>query len=252
MLSCIIPAHNEERYLPSTLAALGEALASVAQPGEVIVVDDASGDRTAEIAVGAGARLVKIARRQIAAARNAGAATASGDVLFFIDADTQVSADTLRAALAACEAGAVGGGAYVRLDENLGFWREAFLAVFNLFWFGLCGWAAGCFMFARRSDFEAIGGFDERYFAGEEMFFSQALKRRGRFALVQPPVITSARKAHLFSSREMLAQMLRIAWHGPAALQRREGLALWYEDRDLPPGRKTAKNQGQASASEEH
>ena len=231
MLSFIIPAHNEEHYLAPTLAALRAAVAGIAQPAEIIVVDDASDDRTAEIASRDGARVVRIARRHIAAARNAGAAAAAGDPLFFIDADTIVTAATLRQALAACGAGAIGGGAWVCLDESLGLWRNAFLAIFNLCWFGLCGWAAGCFVFARRCEFAAVGGFDERYFAGEEMLLSRALRRRGRFVIVRPAVITSARKAHMFSARAMLAQMLRIAWRGPAALQRREDLAFWYKER---------------------
>ncbi len=250
MLSFIIPAHNEENYLETTLSALNEAVTAVAQPAEIITVDDASDDRTAEIARRKGSKVMRVARRQIAAARNAGAAAARGDPLFFVDADTKVNAATLRQALAACEAGAVGGGAWVRLDERLGFWRDAFLSLFNLFWFSLLGWAAGCFVFARRRDFEAIGGFDERYFAGEEIFFSRALKRRGRFLLVRPPVITSARKAHLFSNREILAQMLRIAWRGPRTLQKREGLAIWYEDRALPTAAKNAKKHCQPSCAD--
>src|SRR5436190_24203963 len=76
MISFIIPAHNEEFELSSTLAAIHAAASSAAQPYEIIVVDDASTDATSEIAARAGAKVIQINRRQIAAARNAGARTA--------------------------------------------------------------------------------------------------------------------------------------------------------------------------------
>jgi glycosyltransferase involved in cell wall biosynthesis len=67
MISFIVPAYNEETELPSTLAAIRAAASDVAQPFEIIVVDDASTDATPEIAEQAGARVVSIHRRQIAA-----------------------------------------------------------------------------------------------------------------------------------------------------------------------------------------
>src|ERR1041385_4563178 len=100
MLSFIIPAYNEELELPSTIAAIRAAAdksasrtdssyAEIDNHYEIIVVDDASTDATAEIARQADVHVVSINRRQIAAARNAGAGAAHGDVLFFIDADTR-------------------------------------------------------------------------------------------------------------------------------------------------------------------
>src|SRR6185436_3965835 len=56
-------------------------------------------------------------------------------------------------------------------------------------------WAPGCFIFAERTAFERAGGFDERYFASEEIHLSRALKRLGPFVLLREPVVTSARKA---------------------------------------------------------
>ena len=76
MISFIVPAYNEELELSSTLAAIRAATSGVSQPFEIIVVDDASTDATPEIAEQAGARVVSINRRQIAAARNAGARAA--------------------------------------------------------------------------------------------------------------------------------------------------------------------------------
>src|SRR5260370_23437366 len=91
MISFIVAAYNEQVELSYTLAAIRAAVSSVTQPFEIIVVDDASTDATPEIAERAGARVVSIHRRQIAAARNAGARAAQGEYLFFVDADTRIN-----------------------------------------------------------------------------------------------------------------------------------------------------------------
>ena len=91
MLSFIVPAYNEELELPSTLSAIHAAAAANSEPYEIIVVNDGSTDATAAVAATAGARVVTIHRRQIAAARNAGAREARGDILFFVDADTRIA-----------------------------------------------------------------------------------------------------------------------------------------------------------------
>src|SRR3954453_23958031 len=91
VISFIVPAHNEERLIGRTLDELGKAALAVGQPFEVVVVDDASSDRTAAIARAHDARVVSVSYRQIAAARNAGAREASGDLFVFLDADTVVT-----------------------------------------------------------------------------------------------------------------------------------------------------------------
>jgi cellulose synthase/poly-beta-1,6-N-acetylglucosamine synthase-like glycosyltransferase len=97
MISFIVPAYNEELELSSTIAAIRAAAAAshATQPHEIIVVDDASADATAKIAERAGARVISINRRQIAAARNAGARAANGQYLFFVDATRESARRTL-------------------------------------------------------------------------------------------------------------------------------------------------------------
>ena len=73
MLSFIIPAYNEELAIGPTLQSIHEAARSLGVPYEIIVADDASTDRTVEIADSSGARVVAVSNRQIAATRNAGA-----------------------------------------------------------------------------------------------------------------------------------------------------------------------------------
>jgi glycosyltransferase involved in cell wall biosynthesis len=57
MLSFIVPAYNEEHELPRSLASIRRAAESAQQPFEIIVVDDASTDGTAEIAKAVGAEV---------------------------------------------------------------------------------------------------------------------------------------------------------------------------------------------------
>lgn len=91
MISFVIPAHNEAELLGRTLAALIASAQTVGEPWETVVVNDASTDRTAEIALAHGARIITVNHRQIAATRNAGAQAMTGEVLFFVDADTVVT-----------------------------------------------------------------------------------------------------------------------------------------------------------------
>lgn len=72
MISFIVPAHNEERLLGVMLDALAHSAATLDEPFEIIVVDDASTDRTAEIARRRHVCVLSANLRQIAAVRNAG------------------------------------------------------------------------------------------------------------------------------------------------------------------------------------
>ena len=118
MISFVVPAYNEERCLPVALAAIHEAARAIGAEYEIVVADDASTDATAALAREAGARVVSVANRQISKTRNDGARAAAGDHLVFVDADTRVSANVVRAAMAALDAGAVGGGCEVAFDSD--------------------------------------------------------------------------------------------------------------------------------------
>ena len=228
-VSVIIPARDEEAELPATLASVADALDGAGVEGETVVVDDASTDRTAEIARESGATVVAVALHNIAAVRNAGAAAAAGDLLVFLAADTRLPAETLRAAVREAAGGAVGGGATLTWDRRPNPASRFCSWLFLLVWQGVLGYACGCFVFARRADFEAVGGFDPAYFAAEERFLTEALRRRGRFAIVRPPVVTSARKMRLFSTGRLIAIAVPALFFGRHRLKRREGLELLYD-----------------------
>jgi glycosyltransferase involved in cell wall biosynthesis len=230
VISCIIPAHNEEELIAGTLAALHESARAVGSPYELVVVNDASSDCTGAIALEHGARVVTVSHRQIAATRNAGAVAATGELLVFVDADTVVPARALRAAVRALRRGAVGGGCAVRFDGRL----PAYAAVLERVLppvLHACGLAAGCFLFCTRRAYRAAGGFDERLYWGEEVAFGRRLKRLGRFVILRECVITSARKLRAHTARQLLGVGLRLALGGRRSSQTRVGLDYWYGPR---------------------
>jgi glycosyltransferase involved in cell wall biosynthesis len=228
MLSFIVPAYNEEAELPATLRTLRRAADASGEEYEIIVVDDASTDRTREIAMAAGAHVVAVNRRQIAAVRNAGASAARGEVLFFVDADTHISPKHVAEALGALASGYVGGSAPIRLRGDVPAWARVFARVFTTLYFA-ANLGAGAFLFLPRHQFDAIGGFDEQYYAGEEVFFTQALKERGRFKLLGEPISTSGRKLRMHSAREVLVGTFKIIVGGKTAVRSRDKLDFWYD-----------------------
>jgi glycosyltransferase involved in cell wall biosynthesis len=228
-VSFIIPAHNEAFEIGRTLESIFNSARAAGLPFEVIVVNDASTDRTAEIARQAGARVLDVQLRKISAVRNVGARAAKGDVFFFVDADTQISEAILRAALNAIERGAVGGGAWVKFREPVSWAVRLGINVFSFFYMRFLRWAAGCFLYVRRKDFEAVGGFDETLYAGEEIVLSRALKRQGPFVVLRESVTTSGRKIRMYSTWSIVPLLMRFMLHGHAIFRTRQGLDWWYE-----------------------
>jgi glycosyltransferase involved in cell wall biosynthesis len=228
MLSFIVPAYNEEHELPATLRAIRAAADASGERYEIVVANDDSSDRTAEIAEAAGARVRHVHLRQIAAVRNAGACVARGDVFFFVDADTQITPRHVAAALEALAFGYIGGSARIAMDAQVPLWARVFVAVFSFFYFG-SNLGVGAFLFMRRESFESVGGFDEQYFAGEEVYLTIALKKLGRFTILSELITTSARKVRMHSPWQVLMTWARLLLGGPGVLRRRDALAFWYD-----------------------
>jgi len=240
MISFIVPAYNEEHELSKTLAAIRTAASGAAQPYEIIVVDDASTDATPEIASRVGAKVIPINRRQIAAARNAGGRVAQGEYLFFIDADTRIDRAHVSGGIAALEGGYAGGSARVAMDGFVPIWGRMLLRGFASVYFGL-NLGAGAFLFTTRRNFDSTGGFDEQYFAGEEVYFSIALKKLGGFKVLREPVVTSARKMRMYPAKDFLPKFFGVILRGPRGVRSRAKLSLWYDGkRERHPAREHA------------
>jgi len=179
--SVVIPARNEERLLPrllETVEAARGAYAGGASEVEVIVADNVSTDRTAEIARAAGARVVTVEKRVIGAVRNGGAREARGEILVFVDADIRMHASTFDAIDAALATGRVVGGATgVQLERWSAGLAMTYAALMPMVW--LMRMDTGP-TFVRQSDFEAIGGYDERLLVAEDVTLLFALRRLGR------------------------------------------------------------------------
>jgi glycosyltransferase involved in cell wall biosynthesis len=230
-ISFVIPAHNEELTLRACLESVRNAASQLECDFEMIVVDDDSNDRTAEIAEEFADRRVAVALRNIGAVRNAGAKFATKSLLIFIDADTRLPLKALRAILSTMRRGTVGGGALVRFDQRLDPVRHLLAYTFVIIWQDIFRYAAGCLVFVRRDLFEQVGGFDEEYFAAEEMYLSRKIKRRGKFRIVRSPVITSGRKMRTYGFWKLIRLAFGPLLRGPRAWRNRDRLGLLYEAR---------------------
>ncbi|MBV9928924.1 MAG: glycosyltransferase [Acidobacteria bacterium] len=237
LISVVIPAFDEEAYLGRTLDGVNAARAFLLERegvrAEVFVVDNDSTDSTAEVARLRGAFVVRETVHNIARVRNSGAASASGDVLVFVDADTTVPSETLwRVAQVMSRPDCVGGALDTdyrpaRLSSKiyLGAWRVAGR---------LAGVAQGATQFCRRDAFDELGGFDETLYVGEDVDFYRRLKRlarqrRGHVKLVEDVrVEPSARRFDRWHFARTLV------WTNPLFVllfrRRRSAWRGWYEE----------------------
>ncbi|WMC12330.1 TIGR04283 family arsenosugar biosynthesis glycosyltransferase [Oceanimonas pelagia] len=182
-LSIVIPALNEARALPATLATLPKQ-------AEVIVVDGNSSDDTARLARRWGATQITTPPGR-ARQMNAGAAAARGEYLLFLHADTLLPGQTARLVTTALQHHHWG-----RFDVSLQG-RHPMLAVIGAMMnlrSRLTGIATGDQgLFMRRSAFMAVGGFPEQPLM-EDIALSKRLKELGPPACLRQRVITSGRR----------------------------------------------------------
>jgi hypothetical protein len=229
MISFLIPAHNEEAGLGRTLGAIHASAQTAGEPYEIIVVDDASTDATAEVARQHRALVLPVAYRQIAATRNAGARAARGERLVFVDADTTINARALAAALRCLDKGAAGGGASIWFEGPL----PLYVRIFNPVSCVICKWigfSGGAFLFCTREAFAKTGGFDERIFCTEDFFFIVKLKRVGRFIVLWAGVQTSGRRLRGLSGLQALATIARMVFSPFESLTSRStAVKAWYD-----------------------
>lgn len=206
MLSIIIPAREEEKAIGATVSRLKSGLTI---PHEIIVSDDGSRDRTAEIAKKNGASVVFFegTKHTPGHARNRGAKVAGGEFLAFIDADVVIPEPEkfFRRALAHFDAdeNLVGVTGPQKALPEIETWGDRLsFFVFNAgirFQNNILhkGEASGKFMLVRRSAFEKIHGFREDLVTREDGDFFYRLSKTG-ITLFDPELLVfhGARRAH--------------------------------------------------------
>lgn len=237
-ISIVVPAFNEEQLLGESLAQIKQAAAAFEKRGwstEMVVCDNNSTDRTAQIAREAGAMVVFEPVNQIARARNRGAAAATGDWLVFVDADSHPSAELFADVAEQIVSGkCVGGGSTVKLDGN-----HPLANSMSKLWNSISRimkLPAGSFIFCNTEAFRKIDGFSQELFAAEELDLGKRLKKLARetgkrvVILSKHPLITSARKLRLYSLGEHLRLLFRVS-RNRRTLTSREACHLWYDGR---------------------
>lgn len=175
--SLVIPAYNEAQLLPRLLDSVDAARLRYAGGVQVIVADNGSTDATATLALRRGCEVARVEKRCIASVRNGGARLAQGESVCFIDADSSIHPDTFKAIDAALARADIVGGATGVYPER---WSIGIAAT----WAAMMPmvWATGMdtgVVFCRRTDFEALGGYDEERELAEDVAFLWALKRLG-------------------------------------------------------------------------
>ena len=98
-------------------------------------------------------------------------------------------------------------------------------------------WAAGSFIFCQAAVFRAIGGFSRELYASEEVELFRRLKKAARqqskriVILHRHPLVTSARKMHLYTPGEHLRFLARTVFLAGRPLRSREECPTWYDGR---------------------
>ncbi len=239
LISIVVPAFNEEKLIERSLQSIRGAAIKFSEIGwdyEIIVCDNNSSDRTGEIARAQGARVIFEPINQISRARNAGAAAANGQWLVFVDADSSPSAELFAEMAARIQSGRyVGGGATIEFDQAV-HWAMGVVRIWS--WLSRWQrWMAGSFIFCETPAFRDLGGFSEELFVAEEIDFSKRLnelaRTRGKQVIIlhRHPLRTSARKIHLYSSREHTVFLLRSFFGLGKTFKDRRACGPWYDGR---------------------
>jgi glycosyltransferase involved in cell wall biosynthesis len=206
-ISVVIPAHNEERYLISTLQALE---AQSYKCFEVIVVANGCSDHTEEVASGHCHRLLHVDERGLSRARNVGGMKARGELLIFLDADTVLERDALTIIAREFDRNHAMGTLKGRPDSR----RFAYQLIYFLknfvhkfaFHYGSSG-----VIICWKDYFKSAGGFDEALHVCEIGDFMNRLRRFGKYRYVaSTAATTSMRRYEKKGTGEMLWLWLKV------------------------------------------
>jgi glycosyltransferase involved in cell wall biosynthesis len=195
MISVIIPAHNEERYLGKTIEALRR---QDYRWFEIIVVANGCTDHTAQVARGRCQRLIVLSRKNLGMARNLGARMARGELLLFLDADTLLEPSALRRIAENFTTTDTAGTVRGQPDSP----RIAYRIIYGLKNFvhrsSLHPGSSGVIL-CWKEHFVQTGGFDESLEVRENSQLLKRLKRFGRYRYL--PNITATTSMRRYQKR---------------------------------------------------
>jgi glycosyltransferase involved in cell wall biosynthesis len=200
--SIVIPARNEEKFLPGCLDSIAAASGPFPGDVEIIVAINRCTDRTEEIAHAAGAKIVREDARNLSRIRNVAAHAANGEILVTIDADSRMSRGMLVAIDRLLRRGKYIGGGVMIWPERWSLGIAATVVI--LLPFAIKHRVTGGLFWCFREDFWAIGGFDEQWVSVEDLDFANRLKAYGktkgkRFKTIwKDYIVTSCRKFDQF------------------------------------------------------
>jgi glycosyltransferase involved in cell wall biosynthesis len=193
-ITVIIPAYNEEIYLPRTLRSLKQ-LDRI--PDEILVVDGGSTDKTAETAKSEGARVLTVPHRGIGYARQQGLMAATGDAVAYTDADTLVPKDWLtKIEQTLSRPGYAGVFGTFRVPDGWWLYRgyiNILQPVLNqiYYWLGIPMAPGQNFAFLKQTALDA-GGFPEDYKIAEDIEMARRLQKKGKVAFRQDLIVVSS------------------------------------------------------------
>lgn len=198
MLTIVIPARNEAKYLPNCLSAIERAKRHITSELEVIVVLNRCTDRTEEIARAAGCKIVENNSKNLSSIRNTGAFAATGEFLVTIDADSYMSERLLAKIESKLQDDNIIGGGVLMFPER---WSLGIILTFLvLIPVALIYRISAGVFFCRKSSFEAIGGFNEKWYSAEDIEFARRLRAHGKqnrkkfITIFSAWIVTSCRK----------------------------------------------------------
>jgi glycosyltransferase involved in cell wall biosynthesis len=201
-MSVIIPARNEESFIGRCLESIEAAARNFGGEVEIIVSLNRCTDKTEEIARRYGAAIVNEDSKNLARIRNRGARAAAGDVIVTIDADSRMSPNMLQEIGRKLASGKCIGGGVTILPERLSL--GILVSVLLMLPYAIVYRLSGGLFWCLRSDFEAIGGFNEALISLEDVDFAKRLKAYGkgrgkRFkTILRAHIVTSCRKFDRF------------------------------------------------------
>lgn len=189
MISIIIPTYNEAEHIMQTICKTHSANGHHAI--EIIVADGGSSDDTVAIARKCGATTIISDRKGRAVQMNKGASAASGEILYFLHADTIPPAAFTTHIIDAHGKGAIGGCFRLAFDYEHWFLKaNCWFTRFNInaVRFGDQS------LFVTKDVFQKAGGFREDLLMMEDQEIISRIKNHGKFKVMDGTVVTSARK----------------------------------------------------------